>query len=297
MLWSSASGSGGTMLLGPRCNLTRILHTSQVLDCARDTGFWAARPRRQAALGVSHGPLQKIIASLVRHRGLAAATAATAGLAPPPPPPLLPPAEPCHCARLILRCFYRRATEAAVRTTWKRQRRVWRAWPLLRPAATVLQPKQTAPRAPPPLPTAPCLAWLSWQPTAQLRWELAPGVSQPVCGLLLCPVRPACCRFAPSPVPPLTGQPTCTAAQGWGHLPAPLLGDVFRRLLDQQYNVEDVVRTWQVSLVFMVPCAVSLRAAVWAVGTKNTTGAPGHACGWCLCPELEGSPKTNCGEG
>lgn len=65
-----------------------------------------------------------------------------------------------------------------------------------------------------------------------------------MCGPLLFPSVPSCCR--------LTRQPTRAAPQGWGHLPAPLLGDIFRRLLDQQYNVEDVVRTWQVSVVPVV---------------------------------------------
>ena len=52
---------------------------------------------------------------------------------------------------------------------------------------------------------------------------------------------------APCGEPGTTHTPACSGLpQGWAHLPAALLSDVFRRLLDQQYSVEEVVRTWQV---------------------------------------------------
>lgn len=34
--------------------------------------------------------------------------------------------------------------------------------------------------------------------------------------------------------------------QGWGHLPAPLLGDIFQRVLEQHLSVQDIVGAWQV---------------------------------------------------
>ena len=45
-------------------------------------------------------------------------------------------------------------------------------------------------------------------------------------------------------------------AQDWAALPHSLLGDIFRRLLEQHTALEDIVKAWQVGAAAVPPCCL-----------------------------------------